>query len=258
MFFETNLLMINLYQCDKGFKTGERFLNNHYFLYVHNGKGKFKIGKTIYEAKMGDLFFCKSKISNNIIADEEYPFLLTGIDFHLTEQNQKVIESIPEKMNILTHQFSIGLILHMINEFKEGKIYSNEICNAVLKTFVFETLKNSKMGLNQEENIKMKMLNYIEENYTKDLTYGELSLITAYHKNSINRILKSITGQSLREYIVSLRIKKAIELLLYSSNSIAFIAELCGYNSSIFFSRQFKEKTGKKPSEFRKGNALNN
>ena len=248
---ETNLLTINLYQSDKGFKTKERILSNHYFLYVHKGKGKFRIGKTTYDAEIGDLFFCKAKIGNTIIADEEKPFLLTGIDFSLKGTEQEILDSIPEKINILSHSSSISLILHMINEFKEGKIYSNEICNSLLKAFIFETLKNSKLGLNTEENVKIKILRYIEGNYNKSITYKDISIIVNYHKNSINRILKNITGLSLREYVISLRINKAKELLQYSSKTISEISEFCGYNTPIFFSRQFKEKTGKKPSEFR-------
>ncbi len=257
MLFETDLLSINLYQCENAFKTNERYIDNDYLLYVHNGKGKFKIDKTIYKAKIGDLFFCRSRTGNTIIADDATPFLLTGIDFHLKGQFHDVLENMPETINILSHQFSIGLILHMISVFKEGKIYSKEICNCILKTFILETLKNSKLGLKTKENIKINMLGFIEENYNKKITYKDISLITTYHKNSVNRILKSITGSSLREYIVLLRIRKAIELLLYSSKSIGEISEICGYNSTIFFSRQFKDKTGKKPTEFRKRSGTN-
>jgi AraC-like DNA-binding protein len=253
MFFETNLLMINLYQCEKGFKTDERFLNNYYFLYVHSGEGKFKIDKTIYKTKAGDLYFCKKDIGNTIIADEQDPFLLTGVDFTIVGGDESILK-IPEKINILSEQFLISLIFHMINEFKEGKIFSREICSATLKAFVYEVFKFSKLGFDNNENIKIKMLKYIEENYNEEITYKMLSSITNYHKNSINRIIKSITGMSLREYVITLRIKKATQLLLYSSKSVASIAELCGYNSPIFFSRQFKEKMGKKPLEFRKAN----
>lgn len=248
---KTNLSTINLYQCDHGFKTSERFLNNHYFLYVHKGIGKFKIGKTTYNAVMGDLFFCKINIGNTIIADENNPFLLTGIDFDLIESNQGIVESLPEKINILSYQSSVNLIHHMINTFKEGKIFASEICNALLEAFIYETIKNSKIGLANSDNIKIKILVYANENFCKPITYKSVSEILPYHKNSINRIFKELTGLSLREYVISLRVNKAVELLMYSNKTISEISELCGYNSPIFFSRQFKDKTGKKPSEYR-------
>ena len=93
-------------------------------------------------------------------------------------------------------------------------------------------------------------------NYDKEITHNLLSEIFSYHKNSINRILLKSTNMTLKNYIIDIRMKKACEFLLYSNKTVAEIAELCGYSSSVFFSRQFKQKNGITPLEYRKNTKL--
>ena len=48
-----------------------------------------------------------------------------------------------------------------------------------------------------------------------------------------------------------LRLEKAKELLRHSELRINEIANMCGYNSSSHFMRQFKEHTGETAKEYR-------
>jgi len=52
------------------------------------------------------------------------------------------------------------------------------------------------------------------------------------------------------KYIIQLKINHASDLLRLGRYSVGQVAELSGYESLYYFSRQFKEYTGITPSEF--------
>lgn len=57
---------------------------------------------------------------------------------------------------------------------------------------------------------------------------------------------------SIRDYFIRQKIEKAKELLTYEEKSTTRIADMLGYSSVQYFSKQFKEYTGLSPTEFRK------
>lgn len=68
-----------------------------------------------------------------------------------------------------------------------------------------------------------------------------------------SRLFEAATGMAPRTYITHSRIVTARSLLRGSSHKIAHIAGELGYADIFHFSRQFKEKTGVCPSDYRDG-----
>lgn len=239
--------VINLYQCEAGFCTEKRVFDYDYLLYVHSGKGSYKIGSVLYTAAMGDLFYCPPFVGNTIIADENDPFLLSGIEFCAPEYRA----GMEKRFSLLSNHFLIDVIWEMIREYRYGKIGSEKICDALLVALL-ENIQRMTQGIEEGKGDPAKeILDYIVNNLHRTITHEELTNVFSYHKNSINRLLIRETGLSLKNYMIELRIRKASELLKYSSKSIGEIGEFCGYNSAVFFSRQFREKTGMTPMQFR-------
>ena len=86
-----------------------------------------------------------------------------------------------------------------------------------------------------------------------------------FHTKSLLRELKcsrsllemrfrAVQGHSIRDEIQMLRFDKALSLLRNPNQTIAPIANLCGYASDPFFKRLFKKKTGLTMREWRKQN----
>lgn len=246
--------VINLYQCDSGFETSRRVFDYHYMLYVHRGKGRYIIGNKTCPAIMGDLFYVPPGIGNTILADEKDPFLLSGIEFVSLDQsseNKSALARLNHKTNILKNSFMRDTIQQMVKEYQIGRMYSSQICSSLLGALVMKLLQSQITGEMEPDQIKGQILDYIVEHMQEGVTHQELSAAFACHKSTINRILTAATGMSLKNYLIDLRLKKAGELLKYSNKSMSEIAELCGYQSSIFFSRQFKQKMGVTPLHFR-------
>lgn len=96
---------------------------------------------------------------------------------------------------------------------------------------------------------------YINANYMQPITLEELSKKFYMSKFYLCREFKQITGFSFSEYLNSVRIREATQLLLTTRLNISEIAEKIGYDSSTHFGRVFKDITGYAPLQYRKRNS---
>ena len=67
-----------------------------------------------------------------------------------------------------------------------------------------------------------------------------------------NRPFKKVTKVTPIQYIISLRITSAINLLENTNHNINQIASMVGYDDEYYFSRLFKKNTGLSPTAYRK------
>ena len=74
-------------------------------------------------------------------------------------------------------------------------------------------------------------------------------------KSQLNRKVKSITGINTAAYIKQTRLVHAQMLLRDPEKTIGYIVLMCGFESSSYFTKTFKEKFGMTPSEYRKKNS---
>nr|WP_236017295.1 helix-turn-helix transcriptional regulator [Roseivirga sp. E12] len=78
-----------------------------------------------------------------------------------------------------------------------------------------------------------------------------LSKSIGISKFYLNRLFKELTYTTPVEYITSLRLTEAKNLLRESKMSIIEISTCCGFESQSYFSRTFKKAFGITPSAYR-------
>lgn len=83
-------------------------------------------------------------------------------------------------------------------------------------------------------------------------TVSALARQAGYHPDHYRKLFRTVTGMSPKEWLLSLRIERAGDLLRETAMSIGEIADRLGYDDVYHFSRQFKQKTGLSPSRFRR------
>lgn len=97
------------------------------------------------------------------------------------------------------------------------------------------------------------VLLYIENNLDQELSLEKLAKIGCYSPFHLHRIFKTITNETLNQYIIRKRIEKTASLLLHQKEiTINEMALQFGFNSNSVFSRTFKKYYNISPSEFRK------
>ena len=92
---------------------------------------------------------------------------------------------------------------------------------------------------------------YIELHPEDDLSIELLADKVGYSPYYLSRKFKNETGGTINDYIKQVRIEKARNLLSYTSNSIASIAEELHFCSGSHFSDTFRKMTGMLPLEYR-------
>ena len=93
---------------------------------------------------------------------------------------------------------------------------------------------------------------YIENNYTKRLYLDEIAKRACLSKYHFCRVFKTLTGQTVMEYVNNVRIEKAKELLRKSFLSITEICFKVGFTNLSNFNRTFKKIEAIAPSKYRK------
>ncbi len=94
----------------------------------------------------------------------------------------------------------------------------------------------------------------LENDFSKDWKLEELQNIAHMSRSNLMRVFRKATGQTPIEYLVRLRIQRAMELLRNTDLNITEIALETGFNDSNYFTRQFKRINGSAPTAFRRRN----
>jgi signal transduction histidine kinase/ligand-binding sensor domain-containing protein/DNA-binding response OmpR family regulator len=83
-----------------------------------------------------------------------------------------------------------------------------------------------------------------------DFTPEQFARKVAMSRMQLHRKLRALTNQSAGEFIRTMRLKRAAQLLQRNSGTIAEIAYEVGFNNPSYFAKCFKDFFGKLPSEF--------
>lgn len=92
----------------------------------------------------------------------------------------------------------------------------------------------------------------IREHYTEDISLTSLATKYNVSMGRLSEMIKERLQVNFSDYIASLRIQRAKELLRDDSISIQEIAEIVGYNDYFYFTKVFKKVEGISPSKYRK------
>ena len=95
-------------------------------------------------------------------------------------------------------------------------------------------------------------IRYINENYSEPLTTAQLAELVHLSEGHFCHVFKEITGKRAKDYINSLRVKKAAELLISTDITVTEAAMQCGFYDANYFSRVFKSYTGASPITLRR------
>lgn len=106
-----------------------------------------------------------------------------------------------------------------------------------------------------DEEFVKKAVAYVEDNIDNfDYSVNQLSEDIGMSRTQLYRKFQSITGLTPNDFIRSVRLKRAAQLLKDSNYNVSEISDLVGFNSIKYFNKYFKEEFGITPTQYRTEN----
>ncbi len=118
--------------------------------------------------------------------------------------------------------------------------------------FSLQEAVGSQFHGNRNKQKIQQALEYMEENYGKDLNMAVVSNHISMNYSLFSYAFKQYTGSNFVNYLKELRMSKAKELLLETDLRIVEISRQAGYDNEKHFMKIFKASCGVSPSEYRK------
>lgn len=108
------------------------------------------------------------------------------------------------------------------------------------KSILIEKIKHAiiQMVHHTDEDIKINFSNYLSEKLNHDYTY-------------LSNLFSEVQGITIEQFIISHKVERIKELIIYGELSITEIAWKMRYSSVAHLSNQFKKVTGLSPSHFK-------
>ena len=92
---------------------------------------------------------------------------------------------------------------------------------------------------------------YVYRHYREKIYLEDIADTLGISGSYLSRLFKKETGSSLQDFVNDVRVEKAVNLLVYSEETLPRIAEYVNFPSQSYFGKVFKERMGMTPKQYR-------
>ena len=123
-----------------------------------------------------------------------------------------------------------------------------ELLYLLQKSSYSQSIRHRAKSSNRE--VIEQSIEYIKNNLTADLSLENLASLASFTPTYFHKLFKVSTGERLRDFVETQRIKKSVDLLISTDMTLTEISYECGFSSQSYFSYAFKRKHGVSPREY--------
>jgi two-component system response regulator YesN len=212
------------------------------------------------------------EIRNQKALLEQYKLFISNISIGNYEQTINIFDQLIDEVSLMPIslvQEKVKLIFTNISdEFNKIGIDIYKLTGADFDISIIFTMQNIDVIKNWGYGILQKMVNhfstdiqlssdiiinkakeYIDNHYSSDISLDDVANYVFLTPVYFSRFFKNKTNESFTDYLIKVRMKQAIKLLMQNTK-IYEVSELVGYKSSKYFIRLFKKYTGYTPKEY--------
>lgn len=187
---------------------------------------------------------------NSVEAQSELKLLLDGN----TRKNEQlgqyafnifeiIIDKLYANLNIrITSELTDYNVLLNTNSKNEVYQTSSEILDHILNHLLSKDKKTDNIVID-------KLIQFINENFSRNISLQDAAETVFFNPAYCSRFFKEQTGENFSDYLLKVRMEHAAHLLK-ENKKVTDISKECGYNSSGYFTRVFKEYYNCTPSEY--------
>lgn len=216
------------------------FARSSYLIhYVTSGKGVYERGGKKYTVKKGEAFIIYPDEATTYTADKENPWSYIWVAFEGSLASELLVLERPVvKIN--------GEPFYEVKNLVDTADYisAEKVASVIMQVFndIF-AVKNTR------SNVITQIENYVKTQYMTDISVDGIALAVRLDRRYLSRLFKNEKGVSLQDFIITVRLERAKELLLRGVK-VKDVASNCGYQSQFNFTKAFKKRFNVSPSKY--------
>jgi len=239
-------------------------LHTHPFtelFYVVDGKGEFNIQGQRFPVKANDFVIINPQVEHTELSspDEPLEYIVLGIR-GLSFSNLTPVSEGGHPFsffNLRDEQKDILRYLNaMVQEATSQQMSYELVCHNLLEILLIKILRHQHFDLEVGKQSKATkdisfIKHYLETYYHESIQLEDLASMTHLSRFYISHSFKKEIGMSPMEYLIDIRIKESKILLRTTNYSISQVADIVGFTTPTYFSKQFRKSTGISPTDYR-------
>jgi AraC-like DNA-binding protein/quercetin dioxygenase-like cupin family protein len=229
-------------------------------LYICDGAGTVYINDHAYPVRPGDVVVYNSGSVHCESTGKDDPFRFLFLAFrnlitkdlppdHLVSSDSSPVFPAGEAKYRLESLFT-----ELINETRSHVFLHEIMCENILASIIILIMRiqRSQSLICESSNSECEIIkNYIDSNYSENITLGSLSDLVYISKHHLAHIFKKEVGVAPINYLIMRRMEEAKMMLRDTELSINEIASKLGYENTSYFSQIFKKYMDFSPLHYR-------
>lgn len=265
---------VHYFRYGKNFRFEKERHNFWELVFIDSGNATILDNETFLPLKQGEAFIHKPNEYHTIYTNEDF----ANSAIITFECKSRALRSIAN--NILHfNDYEKNLLNKIISETKSG--YEDKLndvhlkkmtrkkqppfaCDQIIKncielllislirdTQTMQTTEEMSLNMSSDKIVDgiITILNDKLEN-SENVNLDEISYKLGFSKSYIKSQFKKKTGFSIIQFYINIKIDKAKKLLSQQKYTVSEIADMLGFGSVYYFSRQFKTHTDMSPTEY--------
>lgn len=230
--------------------------NDYYVIgYAKSGEAFYRVDNRSFTVGKGSIVFLQSGQSYSARSNPEDPWSFYSVGFSLSTADNRSELLLTKLPNL----FRCSDSPHMTANFSElnrvwmmrGKGYLLK-CRSLLLDIIFSMLGDEDRRRMQSAHYTRlnEIIDFMRENYSQSYSVEELSALSGLSSSYFRALFKQLTGMTIVQFQNHLKIDRAKDLLVSHSCNVTEAALSVGFSDVYYFSRMFKQLTGKNPSDY--------
>ena len=253
MVIEPYKLVIYEYTSRNKFQIEQGYHPFHSLYVIQSGSFVSKHNGVTHTYKSGDVVFFPTDI-------KFHRYIVEPLVFHFIlferNPNSKINFTLPAGKLEFRDQNRLQSTLQAFHHTSSVQRNLNHIQQHLLNDIIYQYYVETQMlpdSTSEEfdDPVLIATINYMKNNISSKLNLNQLSDLVGITPSGLIWKFKTKLGTTPIDYLISLRIYLAKQLLSDTELSIQKIAEKCGFDNSYYFSNFFKKRIGTSPSVYR-------